>query len=96
MAVLPMMTRRRWAEVMAFMALFAAGPAFAQDLSPINTFFTTLGTALTGATGRAIGLVAVAAVGFSALFGRMNWALAGSVFLGLVIIYGAAVILAGL
>ena len=50
------------------LALLAA-PARAQDLSPIDTFFTTLGTALTGTTGRAIGLVALAAVGIAFLFG---------------------------
>ena len=43
-------------------SLAVGGPAVAQDLSPIDTFFGTLGTALTGTTGRAIGLVALAAV----------------------------------
>lgn len=76
-------------------AVVAGGPAAAQDLSPINTFFTTLGTALTGATGRAIGLVALAAVGIAFLFGRMNLGLAVSICVGLVILFGAATILAG-
>ena len=72
-----------------------SGPAMAQDLSPINTFFTTLGTALTGATGRALGLVALAAVGIMFLFGRMNMAFAVSIVVGLVILFGAATILSG-
>lgn len=76
-------------------AVVAGGPAAAQDLSPINTFFTTLGTALTGATGRAIGLVALAAVGIAFLFGRMNLGLAVSICVGLVILFGAATILSG-
>lgn len=75
--------------------LAAAGPALAQDLSPINTFFTTLGTALTGTTGRAIGLVALAAVGIIFLTGRMNMAFAISICIGLVILFGAGTILAG-
>lgn len=76
-------------------ALVVSGPAMAQDLSPINTFFTTLGTALTGATGRALGLVALAAVGIMFLFGRMNMAFAVSIVVGLVILFGAATILSG-
>ena len=76
------------------MAAFAT-PAAAQDLSPITGFFTTIGTALSGPLGRAAGLVAVAGVGFAFLTGRMNWAIAASIALGLVIIFGAATILAG-
>lgn len=82
--------------VVALALAMASTPALAQDLSPINTFFTTLGTALTGTTGRAIGLVALAAVGILFLTGRMNWAFAGSVVIGLVILFGAAQILAGI
>jgi type IV secretion system protein VirB2 len=82
------------------LALFAAtvilgGPALAQDLSPIDTFFATLGAALTGTTGRAIGLVALAAVGILFLFGRMNIGFAVSICIGLVILFGAATILGG-
>lgn len=86
----------RGIAAVAIMLAVASTPAMAQDLSPLNTFFTTLGTALTGATGRAIGLVALAAVGIMFLLGRMNWAFAGSVVLGLVILFGAATILAGI
>ncbi len=39
--------------VLALSALMTA-PGRAQDLSPIDNLFTTLGTALTGATGRSI------------------------------------------
>ena len=94
MAVLTPSHRRIAAVALALS--FAAAPAFAQDLSPINTFFTTLGTALTGTTGRAIGLVALAAVGIFFLMGRMNWMFAGSVVMGLVILFGAGTILSGI
>ncbi|WP_420337028.1 TrbC/VirB2 family protein [Roseibium sp.] len=70
-------------------------PAMAQDLSPVTTFFTTIGTALTGTLGRAVGLVALCAVGFLFMTGRMNWMFAGSILIGLVILFGAATILAG-
>ncbi|KPB00690.1 membrane protein [Ahrensia marina] len=70
-------------------------PAAAQDLSPVTTMLTSIGTALTGPVGRALGLVALAAVGILFLTGRMNWLYAGSVVVGLVILFGAATILAG-
>lgn len=70
-------------------------PAAAQDLSPVTTMLQTIGTALTGPVGRALGLVALAAVGILFLTGRMNWIYAGSVVVGLVILFGAATILAG-
>lgn len=70
-------------------------PAVAQDLSPVTTFFTTIGIALTGTLGRAIGLVALAAVGILFMTGRMNWQFAASITIGLVILFGAATILAG-
>ena len=81
----------------AFLVITAAlvNPALAQDLSPVDTFFTTLGTALTGTTGRAIGLVALAAVGILFLSGRIPLLAAVSVCLGLVILFGAATILSG-
>lgn len=79
----------------ALVLVSAASPALAQDLSPVNTFFTTLGNALTGTTGRAIGLVALCAVGLMFLVGRMNWAFAASIAVGLVILYGAGTILSG-
>ena len=71
-------------------------PAFAQDLSPVNTFFESVGNALTGTTGRAIGLVAVAGAGILFLTGRIPLMAALSVLLGLVILYGAATILSGI
>jgi type IV secretion system protein VirB2 len=87
-------SHRRIAAVAIVLAC-AATPALAQDLSPVNTFFTTLGTALTGTTGRAIGLVALCAVGLMFLIGRMNWSFAASIALGLVILFGAGTILSG-
>ncbi|MBL4582942.1 MAG: TrbC/VirB2 family protein [Gammaproteobacteria bacterium] len=75
--------------------LLITSPAAAQDLSPITTMLQSIGTALTGPVGRALGLVALAAVGIMFLTGRMSWVYAGSVVVGLVILFGAATILAG-
>ena len=89
-------TRLVWLLLGLFaVAVVVGGPAAAQDLSPIDTFFATLGAALTGTTGRAIGLVALAAVGVMFLFGRMNMGFAVSICVGLVILFGAATILGG-
>ena len=87
-------TRLVWL-LLGLFAVVVGGPAAAQDLSPIDTFFATLGAALTGTTGRAIGLVALAAVGVMFLFGRMNMGFAVSICVGLVILFGAATILGG-
>ncbi len=81
---------------LALIATFLiTSPASAQDLSPVTNMLTAIGTALTGPLGRAIGLIALAGVGILFLTGRMNWMYAGSVVVGLVILFGAATILAG-
>ncbi|MEO1109884.1 MAG: TrbC/VirB2 family protein [Pseudomonadota bacterium] len=85
----------RLAALTLILAAVMINPAIAQDLSPVTTFFTTIGTALTGTLGRAVGLVALCAVGFLFMTGRMNWMFAGSILIGLVILFGAATILAG-
>ncbi|MDD9908695.1 MAG: TrbC/VirB2 family protein [Ahrensia sp.] len=87
-----------WAKTLGLTliaTLLFTSPAAAQDLSPITTMLQQIGTALTGPVGRALGLVALAAVGILFLTGRMNWLYAGSVVIGLVILFGAATILAG-
>lgn len=84
------------AGILAVVATFLINtPAAAQDLSPITSMLQSIGTALTGPVGRALGLVALAAIGILFLTGRMNWMYAASVVIGLVILFGAATILAG-
>ena len=89
------LTRNRFVVLTALSVALLASPAAAQDLSPITTFFQTIGTALTSTVGRAIGLVALAACGLLFMTGRMNWGFAGSIAIGLVILFGAATILSG-
>lgn len=93
MGVLKSLLRITGGSILA--SLMFAAPALAQDLSPITNMLTSIGTALTGPVGRALGLVALAAVGMLFMMGRMNWLYAGSVIVGLVILFGAATILAG-
>ena len=86
--------RRLW-PVVPMAVLLLPALAVAQDFSPVNTFFQTVGTALTGTTGRAIGLVALAGLGLLFFTGRIPLAVALSIGLGLVILFGAATILSG-
>lgn len=76
-------------------AICLAGPAIAQDLSPLTSFFVTIGETLTSTLGQAVALVALAAVGLLFMTGRMNWGFAASIAIGIVILFGAATILAG-
>lgn len=97
MGILGLIPRKvRLAGALALLAsAMLISPAAAQDLSPVTGMLQSIGTALTGPLGRALGLVALAAVGILFLTGRMNWLYAGSVVVGLVILFGAATILAG-
>ncbi len=88
-------SHRRIAMVAAALTV-AASPALAQDLSPLTNFFTTIGDAITGTLGTAISLVAIAAIGLMFLMGRMNWMFAGSVMVGVAILFGAGTILSGM
>jgi len=78
-----------------FVILAFTSPATAQDLSPITTMLQSIGAALTGPVGRALGLVAIASIGIIFLMGRMNFVYAASVIVGIVILLGAATILSG-
>ena len=88
-------TNLRIALLAVLAVIILVSQAVAQDLSPITTMLTSIGTALTTTLGRALGLVALAGVGILFLMGRMNWLYAASVVVGLVILFGAATILSG-
>jgi type IV secretion system protein VirB2 len=49
-----------------------------------------------GNVATAVAVMAVAAVGFGMLTGRMNWRFGASVIIGVFIIFGAATIVAGI
>lgn len=93
MAVLTSFTRRIAAVTVAL--FWASSPAAAQDLSPVTNFFTTIGTALTGPLGQAIGFVVVCFIGLTLVRGRFDIGFVASAAIGLVVLFGAGTILSG-
>ena len=94
------MTLRCWA-----FALVAslAGPAHAQYAAsdpagsgPIVGAVNWLQGTLLGNVATAVAVIAVAAIGFMMLTGRMNWKYGATVVLGLFILVGAASIVGGI
>ncbi len=93
------MTRR----LPALLALMAALPARAQYAAPdpagsgplVNAVGWLQGTLL-GNVATAVAVIAVAAVGFGMLTGRINWKYGATVVLGLFILFGAASIVGGI
>ena len=86
------------------LALIAfASPALAQYAAadpagsgPIGGAVEWLQGTLLGNVATAIAVMAVAAVGFMMLTGRINWRYGATVVLGLFIVFGAASIVAGI
>jgi len=67
-------------------------PALAQELAPLENVVDFLVSFLTGAFARSIAIIAVAVLGYLGLTGRLRWGIAGSVILGIALIFGAATI----
>ena len=95
------MTLPRWA--LALSAAIAAGPAHAQYAAadpagsgPIVGAVNWLQGTLLGNVATAVAVIAVAAVGFLMLTGRINWRYGATVILGCFILFGAASIVAGI
>ena len=65
-------------------------PSAAQDFSGVESFLTTVVDAITGPIGKAIAAIAVMAVGFSFMTGRMDWTFAVAIIMGIAIVFGAA------
>jgi type IV secretion system protein VirB2 len=65
-------------------------PSFAQNFDSINTVLSKLLAAITGPIGRTIAGIAICAVGFAFLTGRMDWQFAIAIVVGIAIIFGAA------
>ena len=74
-------------------ALAQADP---QGSGPIVAALGWLQGTLLGSVATAIAVMAVAAVGFMMLTGRMNWRFGASVIIGVFILFGAASIVAGI
>lgn len=90
--------RRLW---LAPVSLWPA-PAFAQSLAdpagsgPLVGAVHWLEGTLLGTVATVVAVIAVAAVGFMMLTGRINWRYGATVILGCFILFGAASIVAGI
>ncbi len=97
------MTLARFRPAAAAVALLLAGAARAQYAAadpagsgPILGAVTWLQGTLLGNVATAIAVIAVAAIGFMMLTGRINWRYGGTVVVGLFILFGAASIVGGI
>ena len=75
------------------MAQSAADP---QGSGPIVSALTWLQSTLLGTVATSIAVMAVAAIGYMMLTGRMNWRFGATVIIGLFILFGATSIVAGI
>ncbi|GAA0271909.1 hypothetical protein GCM10009127_10240 [Alteraurantiacibacter aestuarii] len=90
---------RLLSRLAAFAALLVPAAAQAQDPAgsgPINAALFWMQGTLLGSVATAVAVMAVAAVGFMMLTGRMNWRFGATVIIGCFIIFGAASIVAGI
>ena len=90
-------------RTLAATLLFAvsSSPAFAQAADPAGSgpIVAALGWlqgTLLGNVATAVAVMAVAAVGFMMLTGRLNWRFGATVIIGVFILFGAASIVAGI
>lgn len=80
----------------AVITLLIANPSAAQDFGGVSTFLNKIVTAITGPIGIAVSALAVMAVGFSFMTGRMDWTFAVSIVIGIAIVFGAASFVKGI
>ena len=90
-------------KITALLAFIIASPAIAQYAAPDPAGSGPIGAAadwlqgtLLGNVATAVAVIAVAAVGFMMLTGRINWRYGATVVLGLFILFGAASIVGGI
>ncbi|MBX7500501.1 TrbC/VirB2 family protein [Qipengyuania mesophila] len=92
---------RKFTVPAALAALFSPTSAFAQAADPAGSgpIVAALGWlqgTLLGNVATAVAVMAVAAVGFMMLTGRLNWRFGATVIIGVFILFGAASIVAGI
>ncbi|WP_217577438.1 TrbC/VirB2 family protein [Mesorhizobium sp. GbtcB19] len=81
---------------LAVITLLSTNPSFAQDFSGVQTFLGAIVAAITGPIGVSVSALAVIAVGFSFMTGRMDWTFAVSVVVGIAVVFGGASFVSGL
>jgi type IV secretion system protein VirB2 len=89
----------RIAAVLALASAHTAGFAQTSDPAgsgPINNALLWLQGTLLGTVATTIAVMAVAAIGFMMLTGRMNWRFGATVIIGVFILFGATTIVAGI
>lgn len=90
---------RLLSRITAAASLFMPMAAQAQSTAgsgPIEGALLWIQGTMLGNVATAVAVMAVAAVGFGMLTGRMNWRFGASVIIGVFIIFGAATIVAGI
>ena len=93
---------RRFTRLVAATAFLIPTAAFAKQVAepqgsgPIVAALGWLQGTLLGNVATAVAVMAVAAVGFLMLTGRMNWRFGATVIIGCFILFGAASIVAGI
>jgi len=94
---------RLLARLAVLAAAFSPSAAFAQAAAgdpqgsgPIVAALGWLQGTLLGSVATAVAVMAVAAVGFMMLTGRMNWRFGATVIIGVFILFGAGAIVAGI
>ncbi|MGH6859454.1 MAG: TrbC/VirB2 family protein [Phyllobacterium sp.] len=81
----------------SFLALvfaLTANAALAQSLQPVTGVLETLISILTGPIASMLAILAVISCGFLAWSGRFTWGIAGSVIMGIVLVFGSTQIVA--
>ena len=92
---------KRFIRLLSVPMLLSSSAAFAQQADPqgsgpiVNALSWLQGTLL-GNVATAVAVMAVAAVGFMMLTGRMNWRFGATVIIGCFVLFGAATIVAGI
>jgi type IV secretion system protein VirB2 len=96
------MSRQSTAALLALFSIFKASPLLAavpadpQGSGVIIGAVTWLQNTLLGTVATVVAVIAIAAVGFMMLSGRINWRHGAVVIVGCFILFGAASIVAGI
>ena len=92
--------RRSTQSLLAALTVLAPTPALAQadpqGSGPIVAALSWLQGTLMGSVATALAVMAVAAVGFMMLTGRLNWKFGATVIVGCFILFGAGAIVTGI
>lgn len=85
-----MFFQSRFFRILLFVtATLFAKEAFAQSIQPVTGMLETLISVLTGPIASMLAILAVISCGFLAWSGRFTWGIAGSVIMGIVLVFGS-------